>query len=392
MLKKAQVRFFIILLLMFFILYTLFMAFAANAIRTSHERALLAILITENNTFRNEGKTFSNTLIIKFEGDSVNPENRAVESGGEFFSEQTIADILQRAASFTKGSGSTGNYFFLVTDGENSQTKGLYLFAIDGAEEMQAKKDETLTVFLFLIFLYAVTVLILFGLSFTVFRPIKDNLYRQKRFVSDASHEMRTPVAIISANADVLANLVDNSYLDSIKTQTKRLERLVSDMLALAKTDEEKIALSKENFSVTDEVLEEVLPYEAVLFEKGKMLITDISPDVNVVGDRQSFKTVLGILVDNAIKHSDKGATIKISLKKDGSHAVLKVYNTGSLVREEESSRVFERFYRGDASRSRDSGGSGLGLSIAKSLSDANKWKITARSEYGVSMTITLIL
>ena len=96
--------------------------------------------------------------------------------------------------------------------------------------------------------------------------------------------------------------------------------------------------------------------------------------------------------MDNAIKHSDKNATIKISLKKEGSKAVLTVFNTGSLVREEDSARVFERFYRADASRSRDSGGSGLGLAIAKSLADANKWKIQARSVFGVSMTLTLTL
>ena len=185
---------------------------------------------------------------------------------------------------------------------------------------------------------------------------------------------MRTPVAIISANADVLKNFIDNNgYLDSIKTQTKRLEKLVSDMLALAKTDEEKIVLAKEEFSVSDEVLEAVLPYEAILFENGKTLLTDVDANLKYVGDRQSFKTVLGILIDNAIKHSDKKATIKVSLKKEAGKITLKIFNTGSLIREEDSAKVFERFYRGDGSRSRDSGGSGLGLSIAKSLADANK-------------------
>lgn len=392
MIKKAQLRFMAVMMAVFFVLFAIFFVIASNVISTSHNRAVITALIAENNSFRDSGTVHSEkTLILSFESDQVDG-TYSVLNGGEYFSEETIAELVNRAASFTEGSGTFGDIFFLVTNGSLKDEQRLLLLALDGSSEMQAKQEDTLAVFIFALLLYAIIVVIVFGLSVTIFRPLKENLYRQKRFVSDASHEMRTPVAIISANADVLKNFINNTYLDSIKTQTERLEKLVSDMLALAKTDEERIALVKENFSVTDEVLEAVLPYEALLFEKGKTLITDIEPDVSVTGDRQSFKTILNVLVDNAIKHSDKNATIKISLKKEGSKAVLTVFNTGSLVREEDSARVFERFYRADASRSRDSGGSGLGLAIAKSLADANKWKIQARSVFGVSMTLTLTL
>lgn len=390
MIKKAQIRFVAIMMTVLFVLLAILFAISYNVISTSNNRAILSILNSENNFYRTSGKAVSETtLVLSFGNDEINSDSFAIVNGGGYFSDETINELIEGAQSVTEGLGIKDNIFFLVT----SEDEQLFLIAIDASEELAKKNSAITTAILTLIALYLVLFPIIIGLSFSIFKPIKDNLYRQKRFISDASHEMRTPVAIISANADVLKNFIDNNgYLDSIKTQTKRLEKLVSDMLALAKTDEEKIVLAKEEFSVSDEVLEAVLPYEAILFENGKTLLTDVDANLKYVGDRQSFKTVLGILIDNAIKHSDKKATIKVSLKKEAGKITLKVFNTGSLIREEDSAKVFERFYRGDGSRSRDSGGSGLGLSIAKSLADANKWKISARSQLNVSMTMTLIL
>ena len=167
---------------------------------------------------------------------------------------------------------------------------------------------------------------------------------------------------------------------------------LVEDMLSLAKIDEGQKKLKVEKFNLSNEVLENALPFDAVAFEKGKTLNIDIQPDITYNGDRDSVKQIINILLDNAVKHADKNGEITLTLKKDGNKTIITFFNTGSQIPEENADKIFERFYRGDSSRSRESGGSGLGLAIAKSIADTNKWKISAVSKLNVSMTITIIL
>ena len=166
---------------------------------------------------------------------------------------------------------------------------------------------------------------------------------------------------------------------------------LVTDMLTLAKMDEGNINLSKMEFDLSSEITNTALPFDAVAFEKGRTIELDVCPEVKLSGDLQSLKTIVNILLDNAIKHSSENSTIYVKLKKENGKTVFSVENSGSSVPDEDSNKVFERFYRGDKSRSRDSGGSGLGLSIAKSIADANKWKISARSRLNESMVIKVI-
>ena len=229
-------------------------------------------------------------------------------------------------------------------------------------------------------------------LSLSVFDPIKETLFKQKQFISNASHELKTPLTIISANAEVLKQNGDNQWIDNITSQTERLNLLVNDMLSLAKIDEAKEQLSILNFNLSEVVTNEALAFDALAFEKGKNLSLFIQPNLQYKGDIKSVKNIVNILLDNAVKHANTGGEIALYLKKDGNKTSLVVFNTGSDIPNSDSQKVFERFYRSDQSRSRESGGSGLGLSIAKGIADNNKWKITATSKYQESMTITLIL
>ena len=234
--------------------------------------------------------------------------------------------------------------------------------------------------------------LIVWGLSAKVFEPIRYILAKQKQFISDASHELKTPVSIISANADVIKTEDNAQYVDSIKKQVERLNFLVSDLLTLARLDEGNVKRITEKFNLSDEVTQVALPFDAVAFEKGKTLECDIDPELMYEGAKDDVKKILNILLDNAVKYAQDNGNIRLSLKKIGAKYELSVYNDGSLIPESDSEKIFERFYRGDASRSRESGGNGLGLSIAKSIATANKWNISAKSVYGKSMTITLTL
>ena len=303
------------------------------------------------------------------------------------FSEQTANDIIYDIIQNKYTTGKIDNIYYKIFPDGNE----LVIVAINASDLILAERNTILDIFLILLAIYTFLFIIVTGLSFSVFKPIKDAFRKQKQFISNASHELRTPLAIISANADVLKQDANNQWLDNIKSQTARMDILVDDMLTLAKIDEGKISVIREKFVISDEVLSTTLPFEALAFEKGKALIVDVQPNVAYTGNKISVNQVLNILIDNAIKHASENGSIIIDFHKEKGKPVLSVSNTGSLVPENQANKVFERFYRGDNSRARETGGSGLGLSIAKSICDANNWKISAKSVLGESMTITII-
>ena len=268
----------------------------------------------------------------------------------------------------------------------------LIISGSDVTEFLQIFESNVTNILVTLIIAYVLLFIFVYILSLSVFDPIKETLFKQKQFISNASHELKTPLTIISANAEVLKQNGDNQWIDNITSQTERLNLLVNDMLSLAKIDEAKEQLSILNFNLSEVVTNEALAFDALAFEKGKNLSLFIQPNLQYKGDIKSVKNIVNILLDNAVKHANTGGEIALYLKKDGNKTSLVVFNTGSDIPNSDSQKVFERFYRSDQSRSRESGGSGLGLSIAKGIADNNKWKITATSKYQESMTITLIL
>ena len=228
--------------------------------------------------------------------------------------------------------------------------------------------------------------------SFWVFKPVEETLFKQRQFISDVSHELKTPVAIISANADVLKTTSKNDYVNNISSQTKRMRFLVNDLLTLSSIDEGNLSLKKEIFSASETVLKALLPFDAVAFEKGKFLKFNVDDNLFVKGVSEDLVKICEILMDNAVKYAKTETEIIVSLKKEGKKTILSIFNRGCNVRSEDKERIFERFYRADESRARNLGGSGLGLSIAKSLSKRNKWKIISNPIYQESMEITVIL
>lgn len=303
------------------------------------------------------------------------------------FSQEVVDKIIDTAMRSPSKSGSINNVYYKITPNEFQ-----FLFvAADMTEHIILYRNSVLNAFFTFLVIYLLLFLIVWRLSFKVFQPIRETFYKHKQFISNASHELKTPITIISANADVLMQNGENQWVTNIKTQTERLDVLIADMLTLAKIDEGKQINAVEDFNLSDEVLENVLPFDAVAFEKGKTINLFIDPDIHYKGDVQSARKIINILLDNAIKHATINGEINVTLKKENGKPTLSVFNTGSDIPFHDSDKVFERFYRGDASRSRESGGSGLGLSIAKSIADSNKWKIYAVSHPEESMTITVI-
>ncbi len=226
--------------------------------------------------------------------------------------------------------------------------------------------------------------------------PVAESIEKQRRFITDASHELKTPLAIISANAEVLGyDCGENEWLTSIQNQTKRLGALIGDMLMLARLDEERDAVQSTVFSLDQALRETVEPYEAVAITRGLKLHTEINSRIGCRGDQQSIRRALSALLDNALKYAGGEGRVEISLTRRGRWSVVTVFNTVKYDADdslpEYLDKLFDRFYRADSSRSRNTGGYGLGLSITRSIAEANKGTITAKlHDEGIVFTVTL--
>lgn len=306
------------------------------------------------------------------------------------FTNNTVKELIETAFSRPYLNGNIGKTYYKIYD-LNTIPSSYLLVATDATLLFNMFESNVASGLLIVLGIYLILFYLVYRISFSVFSPLREMFNKQKQFISDASHELKTPLAIISANTDVLSSQTDNAWLSNIKAQTKRMNTLVSDMLTLTKLDEGRKKYSAIEFSLSDETLNTALQFDALAFEKGKTIKTDVVPNVKINADIHAFKQILTILLDNAIKYALDNSEILVTLKKENGKTMLSVMNFGSDVPDGESEKIFERFYRGDQSRSRQSGGSGLGLSIAKSISDANKWKISAHSHLNHSMTVTIV-
>ncbi|MBE5835033.1 MAG: HAMP domain-containing histidine kinase [Butyrivibrio sp.] len=230
-----------------------------------------------------------------------------------------------------------------------------------------------------------VIVIIVFILSYFIagwiLKPLEESYKKQKQFISDAGHELKTPVAAIDANAELLyGDIGDNKWLQSIRYESRRMTELIRQMLDLART--ENVEVEKEKLDMSRLVMGSVLPYEGVAFEKGYEIETDIEEDVFYTGNRGQMEQLLAILVDNAIDHASGEGRIGISLHKEGSNIILNVSNSGEAISSEDAKNLFERFYRADKAHT-DNGHYGLGLAIAKAIVTSNKGHIDVMSKDG---------
>lgn len=213
-------------------------------------------------------------------------------------------------------------------------------------------------------------------------RPIQEAFDRQNRFIADAGHELKTPIAVIQANADVLENEQGNSkWLSYIKMETHRMDGLVKDLMFL--TSMEEVSKTNEAVNLSSTVEGAALPFEALAFEKRMSLEAAVQPNVTVKGNSFQLEKLVSILLSNAVKYGKEGGSISVSLCDKHKNAVLKIRNTGVGIQACDKERIFERFYRVDKARSRADGSYGLGLAMAKEISDIHNGKLSVESEYG---------
>ncbi len=229
-------------------------------------------------------------------------------------------------------------------------------------------------------------------------RPVETAWKQQRQFIADASHELKTPITVILANTDIMLahpekSVEDQSkWLEHIRSEAMRMQELVTGMMYLARADSNQQPMTKELLSLTELVYDCVLPFEPVAFESGLVLDYDVAQDISVTGDSTQLKQLVMILLDNACKYTPSPGKIDLQLERCDAQARLTVHNSGPAIPAEDLVRIFERFYRADKSRTRQSGGSGLGLSIAQSIVDAHGGHISVKSTEGAGTEFTVLL
>ena len=239
-----------------------------------------------------------------------------------------------------------------------------------------------------LIFALIEVIIIILTVEITrwIIKPVIESFNRQKQFVADASHELKTPIAVIMANAEALEKEPEEKkWLNNIKSEADRMNELVTSLLDLAKLEEgkEKEVQQEENLSKIVEM--SVLTFESLMYENKIELKYDIQKDINIKCNSSQIKQLVAILIDNAIKHSETNGKISIALKKQKNDTVLTVSNRGKEIPKEIREKIFERFYREDESRNRDTNRYGLGLAIAKNIVENHNGKISVESEKGIT-------
>lgn len=278
----------------------------------------------------------------------------------------------------------------VIAAGETTGTRKnlLYYMADKGSYTLVAFMDNTImresmtTLFRYTLLFGALAILALFFvavfLARKIVRPLEESYQKQKQFVSDAGHELKTPISVISTNADLLAReLPANQWLANIQYENERMGKLVGQLLELAKTENTSPPMESVNFSRI--VTGEALPFESIFFEKGFSLECHIQSDVIVHGCSGQLKQLIAILLDNALRHGKKTPEdnhVHMTLKSEHSYALLTVVNQGDPIDPQQQKQIFERFYRIDSARNSETQHYGLGLSIAKAIVTTHHGKI----------------
>ena len=237
----------------------------------------------------------------------------------------------------------------------------------------------------------ALELILIFLLSKKAVKPIAESYEKQKQFVTDANHELKTPLTLIMTNVEIAElELGKNEWLDDIRAEGHRMTELVNQLVALSRMDEDGHKMNVTEVSIGELVADTVSEFEPLAKERGKALTASVDKEASYLGDEALLHRLVGILMDNAIKYCDQGGEISVTLRR-GRRVVLTVENTYAAVGEIELNRLFDRFYRADKAR-KFTGGYGVGLSMAKAIVENHKGEITAYKKDSTHIGFKVVL
>ena len=282
-------------------------------------------------------------------------------------------EYAKRVVESGRERGWIANLRYKVFDTE----EGMAVVFVDGTIN-QALMLQSLGISGVVLISAAVVILLLIVLfSKRVMKPIAQSYEKQKQFITDANHELKTPLTLILTNLDIAeAELGKNEWLDDIRSEGQRMAELVNQLVALSRMDEEQPARKDTDMRLSEMVSEAVSEFSVLAEDREKTLVSEVEPGIVYTGDEEMLRRLVSILLDNAIQYCDAGGEIAVTLKRRR-HIVLSVENTYRAVDELELDRLFDRFYRADKARTY-TGGFGVGLSIAKSIAHRHRGEIFA--------------
>lgn len=337
----------------------------------------------DNQKIKRKEYDYSTSVVLK---------NKNIMVLSNSLKETTDKDILSMTQELQKSGkrfGSIDDYIYLVRILKSGNT--VYIFVNNKEALQNSKQFFIVSIFIFLLSVIVFTI-ISYYLSRWMIKPSEKAIKNQKIFVANISHDLKTPITIIRANADLIENEVKNKKsIKYIQQETEKLNHLVNEMLTLTRIDN---TISKENFksfNFGDSLFDVVLPFESIAYEKGIRVNINIDEVTDYFGDESNIQKLAEILIDNAMSYTAKGGIVDVDAYENSKAVTLSVTNTGEPISDEKKVEIFDRFYR--ESKSRESTGNhyGLGLSIANTIIKKHNGKISIESKNGKN-TFTVIL
>ncbi len=312
-----------------------------------------------------------------------------IENDKWIYSDEELIELAQKVLNKNKAWGQQGTLMYETTHIQGPDKDCDLVVFLDNTLTMNSMK----TLLHNGLIVGGAAIIILFFLSVwlskRIIRPLEENDQQQRQFISDASHELKTPVAVIDANAELLSREVgENEWLSNIRYENDRMGELVKQLLDLSRA--ESAELPTETVDLSRLITGEELAFESLAFDRGKRILSEVGEDICVTGSETQLAQLVSVLLDNAVRHST-GEEIALSLKKQGHSAVLAVTNDGEAIPEEKAAHLFDRFYRVDEARNDEGRHYGLGLSIAKAVAEKHGGSIgVACTDGKVTFTVTI--
>lgn len=337
----------------------------------------------DNRKIKRQEYDYSTSVVLK---------NKNIMVLSNSLKETTDKDILSMTQKLQKSGkrfGSIDDYIYLVRILKSGNT--VYIFVNNKEALQNSKQFFIVSIFIFLLSVIVFTI-ISYYLSRWMIKPSEKAIKNQKIFVANISHDLKTPITIIRANADLIENEVKNKKsIKYIQQETEKLNHLVNEMLTLTRIDN---TISKENFksfNFGDSLFDVVLPFESIAYEKGIRFNINIDEVTDYFGDENNIQKLAEILIDNAMSYTAKGGIVDVDAYENSKAVTLSVTNTGEPISDEKKVEIFDRFYRESKSRERTGNHYGLGLSIANTIVKKHNGKITVESKNGKNtFTVTL--
>lgn len=337
----------------------------------------------DNQKIKRQEYDYSTSVVLK---------NKNIMVLSNSLKETTDKDILSMTQKLQKNGkrfGSIDDYIYLVRILKSGNT--VYIFVNNKEALQNSKQFFIVSIFIFLLSVIVFTI-ISYYLSRWMIKPSEKAIKNQKIFVANISHDLKTPITIIRANADLIENEVKNKKsIKYIQQETEKLNHLVNEMLTLTRIDN---TISKENFksfNFGDSLFDVVLPFESIAYEKGIRFNINIDEVTDYFGDENNIQKLAEILIDNAMSYTAKGGIVDVDAYENSKAVTLSVTNTGEPISDEKKVEIFDRFYRESKSRERTGNHYGLGLSIANTIVKKHNGKITVESKNGKNtFTVTL--